>query len=160
MRIEGSVLFRSRGEFTEAVLAAIAASTRELTLADRDFADWPIDGAAGCQALAAFLAGDPQSRLRLLVADPEPLERRGARFVALRRRHAGSVECRRIPPSLFNGEGVAIGDRRHLLRRAHGDFFRGRLTLADAAAAEPTAHRYDLLWEESTPCLAANTLGL
>ena len=160
MRIEGSVLFRSRGEFTEAVLAAIASSAAELTLADRDFSDWPIDAPAGCEAIATFLVGDPRARVRLLVADPDWLERRGARFMALRRRHAQAIECRRMPASLFNGEGVAIGDRRHLLRRAHYDFFRGRLSLADPAAAEPVATRYDLLWDESTPCLSANTLGL
>jgi hypothetical protein len=159
MRAESSVLFRSRGEFTEAVLAAIAASSHELVLADRDFSDWPLETTAGCDLLAGFLA-DPRARLRLLVADPDWLERRAARFMRLRRGHAGGLECRRIPAALFDGEGVAIGDRRHLLRRAHGDFFRGRLTLGDASAAESMAGRYDAMWEESTPCLPAHTLGL
>ena len=49
---------------------------------------------------------------------------------------------------------------RKLMRRAHGDFFRGRLSLGDPQAAEPVAGRYDAMWDESTPCLPANTLGL
>jgi hypothetical protein len=159
MRAESSILFRSRGEFTEAVLAAIAASRRELVLADRDFADWPIESQAGGELLAAFLADGP-ARLRLLVAEPDWLERRAARFMQLRRRNPAGIECRQIPASLFGGEGVVIGDRLHLLRRAHGDFFRGRLSLGDPQAAEPTAGRYDAMWEESTPCLPAHTLGL
>ncbi len=159
MRAESSVLFRSRGEFTEAVLAAIAASRHELVLADRDFADWPLETQVGCEVVAAFLA-DERARLRLMVADPDWLERRAARFMQLRRRHPVGIECRRMPASLFGGEGVAIGDRRHLLRRAHGDFFRGRLTLGDPQAAEPIAGRYASMWDESTPCLPANTLGL
>jgi hypothetical protein len=159
MRAESSLLFRSRGEFTEAVLAVIDASTRELVLADRDFADWPLETQTGCDLLASFLA-DEHARLRLMVADPDWLERRAARFMQLRRRHPAGVECRRMPASLFGGESVAIGDRRHLLRRAHGDFFRGRLTFGDPQAAEPMAGRYDAMWDESTPCLPAHTLGL
>jgi hypothetical protein len=159
MRAESSVLFRSRGEFTEAVLTAITAAHRELVLVDRDFSDWPLETPVGCDALAAFLSGE-HARLRLMVADPDWLERRAARFVHLRRRHPLGVECRRMPASLFGGEGLAIGDRRHLMRRAHGDFFRGRLTLGDPQVAEPVAGRYDAMWDESTPCLHAQTLGL
>ena len=51
MQPEGSILFRSRGEFNEAVLAAIAATRRELMLSDRDFSDWPLDTAEGNAAL-------------------------------------------------------------------------------------------------------------
>ena len=159
MRAESSVLFRSRGEFTEAVLATIAASSLELVLADRDFSDWPLETTAGCDLLAAFLA-DERARLRLMIADPDWLERRAARFMRLRRQHAAGIECRRMPASLFDGEGVAIGDRRHLLRRAHAGLFRGRLTLGDPSAAEALAGRYDAMWEESTPCLPAHTVGL
>ena len=159
MRAESSVLFRSRGEFTEAVLAAIAASRHDLVLVDRDFADWPLETPLGCEVLGDFL-GDGSARLRLMVADPDWIERRAPRFMNLRRRHAAAIECRRMPTSLFVGEGVAIGDRRHLLRRAHGDFFRGRLTLGDPQAAEPLAGRYDAMWDESTPCLPATHLGL
>jgi hypothetical protein len=160
MQPEGSILFRSRGEFNEAVLAAMAATRRELVLADRDFSDWPLDTAEGNAALETFLLGDPQARLRVLVADPDWLERRAARFHASRRRHPGAILCRLIPPSLFGGEGVVIGDRRHLLRRAHHDFFRGRLSLGLPAEVDPVAGRWDALWDESTPILASTTLGL
>jgi hypothetical protein len=160
MQPEGSILFRSRGEFNEAVLAAIAASRRELTLADRDFSDWPLDSAEGNATLETFLHGDPQARVRVLVADPDWLERRAARLHASRRRFPGSIACRLIPPSLYVGEGVVLGDRRHLLRRAHHDFFRGRLSLGRPLEVEPAAARWDALWDESTPILAATTLGL
>jgi hypothetical protein len=160
MQPEGSILFRSRGEFNEAVLAAIAAARRALTLADRDFSDWPLDTGEGGAALERFLQGDPQARLRVLVADPDWLERRAARFHASRRRHPGAIVCRLIPPSLYVGEGIVISDRHHLLRRAHHDFFRGRLTLGRPVEVEPVAARWDALWDESTPILASTTLGL
>jgi len=160
MQPGASLLVRSRGEFTEAVLAAVQATRRELVLADRDFRDWPLESAAGAAALDAFLAADAAARLRLLVADPDWLERQGARLALLRQRHRGAIECRRIPASLFDGAGVVVGDRRHLLRRAHHGLFRGRLTLADPSGVEPMAARYDALWDESTHCLPATTLGL
>jgi aspartate kinase len=99
MRPESSVLFRSRGEFTEAVLAALSASRRELLLLDHDFSDWPLDTPLGVGLLSTFLA-DPVARLRVLVADPDWLERRAARFMATRRRHAAAIECRQVPAAL------------------------------------------------------------
>jgi hypothetical protein len=160
MSPESSVLFRSRGEFTEAVLTALASTRRELVLVDHDFSDWPLDTVAGAQALADFLGADREARLRLMVVEPDWLERRAPRFMQLRRRFAGAVDCRQVPPSLRGIEGLAVGDRRHAMRRAHRDFFRGRLSLSDPATVEPLAARCDALWEESTPCLPAQTLGL
>lgn len=159
MRPESSVLFRSRGEFNEAVLAALSATRRELLLRDQDFSTWPLDTPLGAEVLTVFLAG-PQARLRLLVADPEWLERRTARFAPMRRRFAAAVECRQVPASLASDEGLLVGDRVHAVKRAHHDFFRGRLVLGDPETAEPLAARYDALWDESTPCLTAHTLGL
>lgn len=159
MKPDASILFRSRGEFDEAVLTALAASERDLLLADRDFSDWPLGTVAACTTIEALLRR-PGGRVRVLVADPDWLERHGARFAGLRRRFAVSLACRRIPPSLFRGEGALIGDRCHLLRRAHAGQFRGRLTLSRPGDVGPEADRYDALWDESTPCLTATTLGL
>jgi hypothetical protein len=160
MKPDASLLFRSRGEFEEAVLTALASSRRDLLIGDRDFSDWPIETAAGFDALDAFLSGNTEARLRVLVADPDWLERRGARFARLRRYHASAIACRQIPASLFANDGVIVGDGMHLLRRAHHDFFRGRLSLGRPSDIAPIAQRWDALWEESTPCLSTTTLGL
>jgi len=155
-----SLLLRSRGEFGEAVLAALASTARELALLDRDFADWPLETRAGSAALEALLAGSADARLRVLVADPDWLERRAPRFLQLRLRHRESIACRRLAPGRAATEGLLIGDGLHLLRRAHADAFRGRLALSSPANAEPALRRFDALWDEAVPCLAATTLGL
>lgn len=160
MKPDASLLFRSRGEFDEAVLTAVTATRRDLLLGDRDFSDWPLETAAGSDALEAFLSGHAEARLRLLVADPDWLERRGARFARLRQRHASAIACRQIPISLYADDGVIVGDGIHLLRRAHHDFFRGRLSLGRPSDIAPIAQRWNALWDESTPCLATTTLGL
>jgi hypothetical protein len=156
----GSVLFSSRGTFTEAILTAVAAGRHDMTIADRDFRDWPFETRAGDERLAAFLQGEPRSRLRLLVADPTWLERHAPRFAKLRQQHRGAIACRQIPAEFYRGESVLIADRCHLLRRAHHGLFRGRLTLGAPAEVEPVATRYDALWNESTDCLGPTTLGL
>lgn len=160
MRPDTTILVRSRGEFHEAVLAALQATRRDLVLADRSFADWPLETPAGSAALDRMLRADPRAQVRLMVAEPDWLERHAARFTLLRQQHRERIACRRIPASLFDGSGVLIGDREHLLRRAHADHFRGRLTLSSPADVEPFAARHDALWDESTPCLASTTLGL
>jgi len=160
MRPDAPLLVRSRGEFHEAVFAVLQATCRDILLADRSFEDWPLESLAGSEALEQVLVRDPRARLRVLVADPEWLERHGARFALLRQRHRERIACRRIPMRLFDGTGVLIGDRRHLLRRAHADRFRGRLLLSAPADVEPVAVRHDALWDESAPCLSATTLGL
>jgi len=157
---KGSILFGSRGAFTEAILTAVAASRLDMTVADRDFRDWPFETLAGSQSLAAFFQGEPRARLRLLVAEPDWLERHAPRFGQLRQRHRAAIECRQIPAEFYRGESVLIADRCHLLRRAHHDFFRGRLTLGAPAEVEQVANRYDTLWHECTDCLGPTTLGL
>lgn len=160
MRPDASLLVRSRGEFDEAVLAVIASSRRELALLDRDFSNWPLETRAGCTALDALLGGGAGVRVRMLVSDPDWLERHAARFMQLRRRHREAVACRRLAPGRSATEGLLIGDARHLLRRAHPDFFRGRLTLASPADAEQALRRFDARWDEASDCLPATTLGL
>ncbi len=157
---QGSILFSSRGAFTEAILTAVAASRLDIMIADRDFRDWPFETLEGSQRLAAFLQGEPRARLRVLVAEPDWVERHAPRFAQLRQRHLAAIACRQIPAEFYRGESVLIADRSHLLRRAHHDFFRGRLTLGMPAEVEPVANRYDTLWQESTDCLGPTTLGL
>jgi len=160
MHPQTSLLFRSRGEFVEAVLTAIASTRKSLVLVDRDFSDWPIATSEGIEVLRTFLLGSPDAGIRVIVGNPDWLEREAPRFMHLRRQFASAIDCRRMPERLQVDDGGVIGDRRHAARRAHHDFFRGRLTLNDPGVVEPLAARLDDLWDESAPCLPVTTLGL
>jgi hypothetical protein len=153
-------IFQLRSEFHAAVLSVIGASHRELVLADRSFQDWPLESPQGVAALMAFLQGNPKARLRLLVADGTWLQREAPRMSRLRIQRESQIECRQMPPGLFNGEGIALGDRVHLMRRAHFEHFRGRLQLNAPTDANPGITRYEALWEASTPCPGPTALGL
>jgi hypothetical protein len=154
-----SRLFSFRSEFHHSVLELLARSRHTLALRDNDFSDWPIETPAAIAELTRLLKESGAS-LRLVAHSPEWLERYGTRFAQLRRTFAGRIECRQAPAAIPAGEGVLIGDRIHLLRRAHYRSHRGRLMLAMPEQVEPWWHKYELLWQESVPCLTGTTTGL
>jgi hypothetical protein len=154
-----SRLFSLRSEFHRSVLELLSRSRRSVALADHDFSDWPLESPAAFAELSRLLKG-PEASLRLVVRSPEWLERHASRFGQLRRSFSGRIECRQAPAAISADEGLLIGDRIHLLRRAHYQAFRGRLLLAMPEAVEPWLRKYEQLWQESTPCLTGTTTGL
>lgn len=159
MQAPESRLFAFRSEFQLSVLEVLGRARRTLALADHDFSDWPLESPQAMGELARLLK-EPDARLRLVVQAPEWLERHAARFGQLRRTFASRIECRQAPAGLAAGEGLLIGDRIHLLRRAHYQAFRGRLLLAMPEAVEPWLRKYEQLWQESAPCLTSTATGL
>jgi hypothetical protein len=155
-----SLSFASRGEFVQAVLAVFAQTSRELLLYDRDFSEWPLEHPQACRLLARLPREGATPSLRLLVRDPEWLERFAPRFGQLRRQLGSASQCRLAPASLAPSESILIADGMHLVRRAHHGRYRGRLSLARPADIEPWLPKYQALWDESTLCLPATALGL
>ena len=159
MQAPESRLFASRSDFHRSVLDVLNRSRHSLALRGNDFSDWPLETPPAYDQLTRLLR-EPGSSLRLVVHAPEWLEKHGARFALLRRHFAGRIECRQAPTAIPPGESLLIGDRIHLLRRAHYQAFRGRLMLAMPEQVEPWSRKYELLWQESIPCLTATTTGL
>jgi len=154
-----SRLFTFRSEFQQAVLDVLIRSRHTLELLDNDFADWPLESLSTIEELSRLLR-EPESRLRLVVHAPDWLDAHAARFARLRRTFGGRIECRQAPTSLTPGEGLLIGDHMHLLRRAHYQSYRGRVTFAQPELADPWRRKHDVLWQESVPCLAGTITGL
>lgn len=159
MQASESRLFSFRSEFHLAVQELLARSRRSVALLDRDFSDWPLETPEAVAHLSRILR-EPESSLRLVMHSPDWLEKYGARFGQLRGIFSGRIECRQAPPSLTAAEGLMIGDRLHLLRRAHYQSFRGRVSFAMPELVDPWRHKYEMLWQESTPCLTVTTAGL
>jgi hypothetical protein len=154
-----SRLFTLRSEFQASVLELLSRSRHSLALADHDFGDWPLESPEAFAELSRLLK-EPDGRLRLVVHSPDWLDRHATRFAILRRTFGARIDCRRAPATLPPGEGLLVGDRIHLLRRAHYQAFRGRLQLAMPESVEPWLRKYEQLWQESAPCLTGTTTGL
>ncbi len=159
MQAPESRLFSLRSEFHQSVLEVLNRSRHTLALRAKDFSDWPLETPQAYEQFSRLLR-EPGASLRLVVHSTDWLEKHGARFAQLRRHFAGRIECRLAPATIAPGEGLLIGDRIHLLRRAHYDAFRGRLMLAMPEQVDPWWRKYESLWQESSPCLAATTTGL
>jgi len=150
--------FDDRAGFSAAVLRVLPLCRHAIALVDPDLSDWPFEQRDTADALrAALLRG---ARLRLLLADPDWLERRGTRFMRLRREHAARIECRAMPTTLHVTESALVADGQHLVRRVFHEGFRGAASIASPSAAEPVRERFDAAWDESEPCLPATVLGL
>ena len=157
---DAAVRFAHRGAFDAAVLSALSASSSELLLMDRDFHDWPLESVQGEALLAAFLGRHRSARVRLLVHEPDWLERHAPRLARLRRRRPGAFECRQIPDTDFDGSGLMLVDRSHVLRRAHFSGFRGTLEPLAAGQAAALWQRWNGIWQAAADCLPLTTLGL
>lgn len=155
--------FDTRAAFVGHLRDALDQAQREVWLADRDFADWPLAEPAFTSSLQAFLRQSAANHMRLLTLDPDRIPGAAPRFMQVIRGHAINAQCRVVPSHAAARFGEAcsmlIADRSLLVRRFHRDHLRGALEF-DPAAARPWLDQFETLWEESSPTLASTTLGL
>lgn len=149
----------SRAAFYDGVERLLRIARRTVVFADPDFESWPLRSPSADDALHTFLLR-PGASLRLLVGDPDWLERHGDRLVRSRRQFASTFECRRVPVSMRSAATIAAADAQHLLRLPQAGVFRGALQIGQPGEVDPAWRRLDALWDESEPCLPATTLGL
>ncbi len=156
-------LFDTRAAFVAHVQDALARAQREVWVADRDFADWPLPTTAFATAMQTFLRGSAANHLRMLTLDADRIPGFAPRFVDVLKPHAINAQCRVVPSHAASRFGEAcsmiIVDRSILVRRFHRDHPRGAAEF-DPAAARPWLDQFETLWEESSPALASTTLGL
>jgi hypothetical protein len=150
--------FEGRSGFQEAVLSVLALARREIWLLDPGFADWPIHDATGARALQSALARG--ARLKVLVGNPDFLQRQADRFLRLQRLHSARIQIRVFPESLLLEESVLLADDQHLVRKPHHDSRMGRLVIAMPSATDGQRKRLGAIWDESGDAMPATTLGL
>lgn len=155
--------FDTRAAFVAHLQDALERAQREVWIADRDFADWPLAGPAFAAALQAFLRRSRANQLRLLTLDADRIPIVAPRFMQVIRGHALTAQCRLVPAHAAARFGEAcsmlIADRSLLVRRFHRDHLRGAAEF-DPAACRPWLDQFETLWEESSPTLASTTIGL
>jgi len=155
--------FDTRAAFVKHLIDALGRAQREVWLADRDFADWPLAAGAFTSALQSFLRASAANQMRMLTLDAERIPIAAPRFLEVLKPHAVNAQCRVVPPHAAARFGEAcsmmIVDRSLVVRRFHRDHLRGASEF-DPAVARPWLDQFEMLWEESSPALASTTLGL
>jgi len=155
--------FDTKTVFAEHLQSGLERAQTELWLADRDFADWPLQTPAFASTLQTFLRRSAAHHLRILTVDAERIAALAPRFIAVMKAHAHNAQCRVVPLHAAARFGEAcsmlIADPALLVRRFHRDHPRRAADL-DPGEARRWLDQFEMLWEESTPALASTTLGL
>jgi hypothetical protein len=142
----------------QAFAEAAAAGSRELWLADSDFADWPLGERDVVECLAQWAASS--RRLTLLANTFGEVARRHPRWVAWRRQWAHVVSCRinseleeSAVPTILIASGtlsVRLSDRVH---------HRGRIS-HDKAEELRCTELFDAVLQRSEEAFPASATGL
>ena len=155
--------FDTHAAFADHLVKAAHSAQREIWMADADFAAWPLNRGDFTAALHHFLRANPANRLYLLTLDAQRIEASASRLMAVLRTFSHAAQCRIVP-----GHGAArfgeacslmLVDQALVVRRFHRDSARGIVEL-DPGGVRIWIDQFQSLWDESTPCLAATTLGL
>jgi hypothetical protein len=155
-------LITSRAEFhtalREAFAEAATAGSRELWLADNDFADWPLGEREVVEHLSEWAASS--RRLTLLANSFDEVARRHPRWVTWRRQWAHIVRCR-VNTELEAGEvpSLLIASGTLTLRLSDSLHHRGRVS-HDKADELRCRELIDAVLQRSEEAFPATSTGL
>lgn len=154
-------LLTSEGAYRQACDTVLALAEHEILIFDRDLATLRLEEKARLETLASFLQSDGLHRLRVVLHDPEPMERDAPRLMRLIARFSHVIDVRQSPDNLRQlADTHVLVDESHGVRRFHVEQPRSALILDDRAYIHPWRQRFEELWELSHPCLRINTTGL
>ncbi len=139
----------------------LALAEREIRIFDTDLTRMQLDAPERINVLAAFLLGDPQRRINIVIHDPTPAEQQMPRLLAFLSRHSHAVTLRQSPDNLRHlADAHILADTQHGVRRFHVTQPRSALIIDDREYVHPWWERFGELWELSHPCLSTSITGL
>jgi hypothetical protein len=153
--------FDTEADYAAAIDAVLIATQQSVCVFDNDLVGMGLEQPARCTTLGQILSAHPEGRLRMVLHDPQPLERGMPRLLKLLQRHSDRMEVRQSPLQLRHlSDCFLLGDVGHGVLRFHARHARGKYLLDDVDALQPWHQRFAELWEAATPCLGATRLGL
>ena len=128
----------------------------DYTLEHRGYGD-----PARIERLRHFLLAGRAHRLRIALHDPEQLERREPRLLALLRQLPGSIAIHRTLGQARNAtDPFVVADDHSVWHLQHHDQPRAIVALRSPPDASPLRERFEEIWELSEPAVGSSTLGL
>jgi hypothetical protein len=157
----GDSRFDTYQAYREAVAMVVMQAQRELAIFDADLKETGLESRAGAEHLAQLLAASRGRQLRIVLHDPDHLERHCPRLVKILRDYGHVASLRRTPEHLRNlADCFIVADGRHAVIRFHADHARGKLLIAQDEQVCNWQRRFDELWETATVTSCITTLGL
>jgi hypothetical protein len=147
-------------EYQAALDLVLARPARTLRVFDRVLGEaW--NSPARTETLRGFLLRSRTQRLLVVLHETSTLVRDCPRLMDLLRRFSHAISIHETPPQAKQVyDPFVLADERDYVHRFHYDSARGLLALDDPQGALALAHRFEEIWEASTPAVSATTLGL
>jgi len=153
--------FDTRAAFLQALDEVLAGARKEVCIFDTDLKKLELDTRTRSEALAAFLAGGQDRKLRVALHDLDHLTRHSPRLMTLLKRYGHCFSVRQTPDSLRTlDDCLFLVDGISAAIRFHADFFRGKKLLEQPVEVHDWQQRFEDLWLQSLPGASATHLGL
>lgn len=154
-------LLASEADYRQACDTVIGRAQREIVIFDHNLVPLRLSESNRIEKLAAFLKDDETRRIRVVMHDPDNLEKSAPRLIHLVARFSHAIEVRQSPDNLRHlADTHVLADDQHGVRRFQFDLPRSALILDDPTYIGPWRLRFEELWGLSHPCLRVNTTGL
>ena len=114
-----------------------------------------------CELMSALLRAHRTNRIYVVLHDTGNIHRDCPRFAALAQQFSHAFFVRQtLPAARGVYDPFAVADEARFVRRFHYADQRGVASIGDINATHALLDRFNDIWEESRPALAATTLGL
>lgn len=153
--------FDTLSGYRQAIDCILSSASRELCIFDRDLEKTGLGSRQYANRLSAFLAGGRDRMLRIVLHDTEHVMRYSPRLMTLLKRYSHNFIVRQSSESLRSlSDCFILADSTSGVIRFHEDHFRGKLLLGQSEEIHAWHQRFEDLWTESVPGIAATHLGL
>lgn len=147
-------------EYERAQDEVIASAQHELRIFDTTLGTG-FNSSARSEALRGFLLASRRNRVRIVIHEPDHLDRNCPRLLQLLRSFSHAISINEShPPAKLVYDPFTVADDQHFVRRFHFDEMRGLLAMDDPIGAASLIERFEELWEASSPAVTGTTLGL
>ena len=154
-------LLTSEADYRKACDTVIGRAQRQIAVFDRNLVPLRLNESSRIEMLSTFIQADPTRRIRIVLHEPDNLEKNVPRLFRLMARFSHAIDVRQSPDNLRHlADTHVLADDEHGVRRFQFDLPRSALILDDPTYISPWRLRFEELWELSHPCLKVNTTGL
>ena len=153
--------FASRSEYQAAISTLLLTAQRELRIFDQRCAELGLNSAERFEGLRQFLLANRANRVRIVVHETSYLAARCPRMIILMRQFGHAVFVQKTRKELRGlHDNFMLADESAYVKQFHYEHPRGVMGINHPAETQALLMRFEEIWENSTPGLAATTLGL
>lgn len=153
--------FDTYRDYRQQILTLVQLTRIELDIFDPDLKETGLHSGAGADALTELLSGRRNIRIRMVLHNPDYIERNCPRVMGLLAHYGHALFVRQSPEDLRSLTDCFIAaDGQHAAIRFHVDHARGKLLVGQGDEVRNWQQRFEQLWEISSPAIAVTTLGL